>query len=79
MFATKGIMEKSKLLEMSFKLAPIAAKMNFNSPDVLNLQIAAIKMIRSCCDIIANNVGNEKKMHVGREVTGSVGRVSLRG
>ena len=34
-FATKGIMEKSKLLEMSFKLAPVATKMNFNSPDVL--------------------------------------------
>ena len=78
-FATKGNSEKAKLIEMAFKLAPIIEKLDFTAPDCYDRQIEAIKVIRNCLDFIANNVGDDKIMHVDRAVTGNVGKLSLRG
>ena len=78
-FATKGNSEKAKLIEMAFKLAPIIEKLDFTAPDCYDKQIEAIKVIRNCLDFIANNVGDDKIMHVDRAVTGNVGKLSLRG
>ena len=78
-FATKGNSEKAKLIEMAFKLAPIIEKLDFTAPDCYDKQIEAIKVIRNCLDFIANNVGDNKIMHVDRAVTGNVGKLSLRG
>ena len=78
-FATKGNSEKAKLIEMAFKLAPIIEKLDFTAPDCYDRQIEAIKVMRNCLDFIANNVGDDKIMHVDRAVTGNVGKLSLRG
>ena len=78
-FATKGNSEKAKLIEMAFKLAPIIEKLDFTAPDCYDRQIEAIKIMRNCLDFIANNVGDDKIMHVDRAVTGNVGKLSLRG
>ena len=64
---------------MAFKLAPIIEKLDFTAPDCYDKQIEAIKVIRNCLDFIANNVGDDKIMHVDRAVTGNVGKLSLRG
>lgn len=36
-------------------------------------------MIRGCLDFIANNVGDKKIMHPDREITGNVGKLSMKG
>ena len=78
-FSTKGHPEKAKLIEMSLKLAPIVATLDFTAPDCFEKQLAALKIIRGCLDFIANNVGDQKIMHAERATTGTVGKVSLRG
>ena len=78
-FATKGKAEKAKLIEMAFKLAPLVATLDFTTPDCFEKQLACIRMIRSCLDYIANNVGKEKIMHTSRATTGTAGKISLRG
>jgi hypothetical protein len=35
--------------------------------------------MRGCLDFIANNVGDKKIMNPDREVTGHVGKLSMRG
>ena len=57
-FSTKAHSEKAKLIEMAIKLAPVVRNMDFSAPDVFDRQLEAIKVIRGCCDFIANNVGD---------------------
>ena len=57
-FATKGYTEKAKLIEMAIKLAPVVKKLDFKEPECFEVQKEAIKLIRSCLDFIANNVGD---------------------
>ena len=64
---------------MAFKLAPIVNSLDFKSQDCFDKQLEAIRMIRSCLDFIANNVGHEKIMHANRATTGHVGKLSLLG
>lgn len=79
-FNIKGHSEKVKLMEMAYKLAPIAAKLDFTQPEeAFKLQVKAIHVIRDCLDFIANNVGDEKIMHKDRPTTGTVGKISLHG
>ena len=63
-FATKGHSEKAKLIEMAIKLAPLVRHLDFNAQDCFEKQIDAIKIIRSCLDFIANNVGDEKIINI---------------
>ena len=78
-FSTKAHSEKAKLIEMAIKLAPVVRNMDFSAPDVFDRQLEAIKVIRGCCDFIANTVGDQKIMHPDRETTGHVGALSLKG
>lgn len=80
-YATKGKSEKAKLLEMTFKLAPLVKTMDFegSDDDCYEKQLKAIRIIRSCLNFIANNVGDQKIMHADRATTGHVGKLSLRG
>ena len=80
LFGVKGNDSKAKLLEMSFKLAPLIERLDFRDPEgAYQVQVEAIKVVRSCLDFIANNVGKEKIMHPDRAVTGTVGKISLKG
>ena len=56
-FATKGNSEKAKLIEMTFKLAPLIERLDFTTAECFEVQLEAIKVIRGCLDFIANNVG----------------------
>ena len=81
LFGVKSHSAKAKLLEMAIKLAPLVEELDFrgDADAIYDVQIRAIKVIRSCCDFIANNVGTEKIMHPDRATTGTVGRISLKG
>jgi hypothetical protein len=78
-FKSSNLEERAQLIKMALAIAPIAAKINFGSPDCLQHQLEAMTAIRNCCDFIANNVGTNKIMDPMRKVTGTVGKISIKG
>jgi Fe-S cluster biogenesis protein NfuA len=64
---------------MALAIAPIVSKMNFDQADCFDYQLEAMTAIRNCCDFIANNVGTNKIMDPLRKVTGTVGKISIKG
>lgn len=66
------------MLEISFRLAPLIEKLDFNA-NPLKIQLECIETIRSCLDIVTFNKGEEKIVLNDRFKVGSVGKTALFG